>query len=119
MLVCLALMACLCFFWLGCSNIRGFQHADDGVLSPYAARHAADIARAEADVLDRIADRDSEAASGVVDAATSLADSLGAPAAVGGVLGALATLWIPPPGTRRKKKSTQWTSAKSAQAGTC
>lgn len=98
---------CGLFVTLGCSNVRGFQYADDGTLSPSVARAAADMARAEAEALDNIADRNSEHAGNIADAATGLAESLGAPAAVGGILGALATLWVPPPGTRRKKEAAK------------
>jgi len=103
-LLTLGAIVAVLFLQFGCSNVRGFQYADDGPLSPYAARQAAEMARAEAEALDRIADRDSELASGIANAATGLADSLGAPAAVGGIIGALSTLWIPPPGTRRKRR---------------
>tara|TARA_R110002110_G_scaffold102103_1_gene259085 strand:- start:1374 stop:1742 length:369 start_codon:yes stop_codon:yes gene_type:complete len=106
-LVCIAGLATLCFIQFGCTPVKGFNYTGDGPLSPYAARQAADVARAEADALDSIADRDSEAASGLASAASNLADSLGAPAAVGGILGALATLWVPPPGTRKKKKEQE------------
>ncbi len=104
-LVCLAGLVALLFMQYGCSAVKGFSYTEDGPLTPYAARQAADIARAEADALDMIADRDSEAATGIADAASNLADSLGAPAAVGGIIGALATLWVPPPGSRKKKKT--------------
>lgn len=106
-LICLAGLTAMLFIQYGCSAVKGFNYTEDGPLTPYAARQAADVARAEADALDLIADRDSEAAAGLADAASNLADNLGAPAAVGGILGALATLWIPPPGSRKKKKAEE------------
>ena len=88
----------------GCSNVKGFQYASDGPLTAGEARNAALMAQAEADALNRIAEGNDRQATSFVNAAKSIADQVGAPAAVGTAIGALSTLWVPPPGRRKKKE---------------
>ena len=88
----------------GCSNVKGFQYASDGPLTAGEARNAAMMAQAEADALNQIADGNDRQATSFVNAAKSIADQVGAPAAIGTAIGALSTLWVPPPRRRKKKE---------------
>ena len=87
--------------FFGCQPVKGFQYAN-GNLSSLEARNAAAVARAEAEALENIAAENDRTATRLVNTASNLANDLGA-GGVGAVIGALSTLWVPPP--RRKKKT--------------
>tara|TARA_R100001463_G_scaffold29034_4_gene66275 strand:+ start:438 stop:824 length:387 start_codon:yes stop_codon:yes gene_type:complete len=95
--------AALCVF-IGCQT-NGFQYLPDGELaSPGAMRNAAATARAEADALDAMADRQNQGIANIIGVVDKGAEMMGAPAVVGGLLGAVSTLFVPPPGTRKKQE---------------
>lgn len=98
---------------VGCSEVRGFQYAGDGVIEPRSAREAAIVARAEADALEQIAAEQTDATRRGFAAAEDAAAAVGAPEIVAGLIGAASTLFVPPPGTRRRQER-----AAAAAAGT-
>ena len=87
----------------GCAA-NGFQYLPDGVASPGAMRNAAATARAEADALDAMANRTDATIGNTIGVLEKGAEIMGAPAIVGGLLGAAGTLFVPPPGTARKRR---------------
>ena len=89
----------------GCTPIRGFQYVDDPAIgiSAGTARQAAAVARAEADALDAIADENEAATARIFSAVTQATSGLET-GILGAILGAGATLFVPPPGTRRKRE---------------
>lgn len=90
----------------GCSSVNGFRSLSDGQAGTPELRKAAATARAEADALDAIADQQSEQLRQAVDGAHGLAESLGAPELVTGLIAGLGGLLVPSP-IRRKKKPTE------------
>tara|TARA_Y100001938_G_C7782131_1_gene278401 strand:+ start:98 stop:481 length:384 start_codon:yes stop_codon:yes gene_type:complete len=88
----------------GCSNVKGFAYADDGVLTAGQARQAAAVAQAEADALNSIANEQDRTAQGILNAVDTAASSVGAPEIVSALIGAAGALFIPPPGSRRKRE---------------
>ncbi len=86
----------------GCSSVTGFRSLSDGQAATPELRKAAATARAEADALDAIADQQSEQLRQAVDGAQGLAESLGAPELVTGLIAGLGGLLVPSP-IRRKK----------------
>lgn len=86
----------------GCSSVNGFRSLSDGQAATPELRKAAATARAEADALDAIADQQSEQLRQAVDGAHGLAESLGAPELVTGLIAGLGGLLVPSP-IRRKK----------------
>ncbi|MCH9838543.1 hypothetical protein K0U83_22970 [bacterium] len=90
----------------GCSSVNGFRSLSDGQAATPELRKAAATARAEADALDAIADQQSEQLRQAVDGAHGLAESLGAPELVTGLIAGLGGLLVPSP-IRRKKKPTE------------
>ena len=90
----------------GCSSVTGFRSLSDGQAATPELRKAAATARAEADALDAIADQQSEQLRQAVDGAHGLAESLGAPELVTGLIAGLGGLLVPSP-IRRKKKTAE------------
>ena len=86
----------------GCSSVTGFRSLSDGQAGTPELRKAAATARAEADALDAIADQQSEQLRQAVDGAHGIAESLGAPELVTGLIAGLGGLLVPSP-IRRKK----------------
>jgi len=86
----------------GCSSVTGFRSLSDGQAATPELRKAAATARAEADALDAIADQQSEQLRQAVDGAHGIAESLGAPELVTGLIAGLGGLLVPSP-IRRKK----------------
>ena len=86
----------------GCSSVIGFRSLSDGQAGTPELRKAAATARAEADALDAIADQQSEQLRQAVDGAHGLAESLGAPELVTGLIAGLGGMLVPSP-IRRKK----------------
>jgi len=87
----------------GCSSVNGFRSLSDGQAGTPELRKAAATARAEADALDAIADEQTQQIRQAVDGAHGLAESLGAPELVTGLIAGLGGLLVPSP-IRRKKK---------------
>lgn len=104
--VCVSALAYLCVS-AGCSQVKGFAYADDGVMNATQARQAAAVAQAEADALNSIANEQDRSARQILGAVDTAASTLGAPEIVSGLIGAAATLFVPPPGTRRKRLNEQ------------
>ena len=90
----------------GCSSVKGFGSLSDGQAATPELRKAAATARAEADALDAIADQQTQQLRDAVDGAHGLAESLGAPELVTGLIAGLGGLLVPSP-IRRKKKPTE------------
>tara|TARA_R100000655_G_scaffold72899_4_gene111393 strand:+ start:198 stop:584 length:387 start_codon:yes stop_codon:yes gene_type:complete len=90
----------------GC-NTNGFQYLPDGFATPGSMRNAAATARAEADALDAMANRTDATIGNTIGVLEKGADIIGAPAIVGGLLGAAGTLFVPPPGTARKRRKAE------------
>lgn len=90
----------------GCT-VRGFQNVPDGPTSPSQLRSAAAIARAEATALEEVADQQEGVIRQVVGTVQQMADSLGAPAVLTGLLGAGAGFMVPTPGQRRRERIAQ------------
>ena len=91
----------------GCKT-NGFQYLpSDSLASPASMRNAAATARAEADALDAMADNTDRNISNTIGALEKGAEMIGAPAIVGGLLGAAGTLFVPPPGTARKRRKAE------------
>lgn len=95
--VCLGLNA-------GCM-VRGFQNLpSDSLTTPGQLRSAAAIARAEAVALDAIAAEQQGVIDRTIGMVREASDSIGAPAAVTGILGAAAGWMVPTPGSRRRER---------------
>jgi len=90
----------------GCSSVKGFRSLSDGQAATPELRKAAATARAEADALDAIADQQTQQLRDAVDGAHGLAESLGAPELVTGLIAGLGGLLVPSP-IRRKKKTAE------------
>lgn len=97
----------------GCSDVRGFSYAGDGVMSSSQARQAAAVAQAEANALNSIAEEQDRSARSMLSAVDTAASNLGAPEIVSALIGAAGTLFIPPPGSRRKQEKAM----KAAKSG--
>ena len=87
----------------GCS-VNGFRTVPDGLTTPSQLRSAAAVARAEADALDQIAEEREGAIQQVIQTAQGVADQLGAPAVLTGLLGAAGGWLVPTPGQRRRER---------------
>ena len=87
----------------GCSRVNGFRSLSDGPAGTPELRKAAATARAEADALDAIADEQTQQLRRAVDGAQGLAESLGAPELVTGLIAGLGGLLVPSPIKRKKR----------------
>lgn len=87
----------------GCS-VNGFRSVPDGLTTPSQLRSAAAVARAEADALDQIAEEREGAIQQVIQTAQGVADQIGAPALLTGLLGAAGGWLVPTPGQRRRER---------------
>jgi len=87
----------------GCSHVNGFRSLSDGPAGTPELRKAAATARAEADALDAIADEQTQQLRRAVDGAQGLAESLGAPELVTGLIAGLGGLLVPSPIKRKKR----------------
>lgn len=87
----------------GCS-VNGFRSVPDGLTTPSQLRSAAAVARAEADALDQIAEEREGAIQQIIHTAQGVADQIGAPALMTGLLGAAGGWLVPTPGQRRRER---------------
>lgn len=87
---------------VGCTQVRGFQYAEDGNLTVAEARQAAIVAQAEADALWEIAGEHERTANHLAGQAEGIARTVGAPELVSGLIGAAAGLFVPAPRLRKK-----------------
>ena len=84
--------------------VKGFDRIPDGLTTPTQVRSGAAVARAEAVALDAIAAEQQGVIDRTVGMIREATDSIGAPAAVSGLLGAAAGWMVPTPGSRRREK---------------
>lgn len=87
----------------GCM-VKGFTQIPDGLTTPTQLRSGAAIARAEAVALDAIAAEQQGVIDRTVGMIREASDSIGAPAAITGLMGAAAGWMVPTPGSRRREK---------------
>ena len=101
----LALALSLYLVLVGCTPIQGFSYLQDSTVgvSSGQARQAAIVAEAEALALRAIADENDAAVSRVLGAVTEATSGIET-GILGAILGGAATLFVPPPGTRRKRE---------------
>ena len=90
---------------IGCGQIRGFQYASDGTLTAGEARQAASVAQAEANALNDIADQHDQTTRRVIETTGTILEQVGAPEIISALVGAAAALFVPPPGSRKKKNA--------------
>lgn len=98
------LVGIVAVFFTGCADVKGFAYTGDGMMSASQARQAAAVASAEAAALNEIADQQDATAQGILGAVDQAASAIGAPEIVSALIGAAGTLFIPPPGSRRKRE---------------
>lgn len=96
------MFVCLCSS-AGCS-VTGFRTVPDGLTTPSQLRSAAAVARAEAEALDAVADEQQGVIDRTVATVQNVADQLGAPAVLTGLIGAGAGFMVPTPGQRRRER---------------
>lgn len=92
-----------CLVLSGCS-VTGFSTLPDGMTTPSQLRSAAAIARAEGQALEEIADQQEGVIREITGQIQQVAESLGAPAIVTGLIAGGAGFLIPTPGQRRREK---------------
>tara|TARA_R110001583_G_scaffold38611_2_gene124645 strand:+ start:1006 stop:1383 length:378 start_codon:yes stop_codon:yes gene_type:complete len=107
----LALVLALYFVLAGCTPVQGFAYVNDSDglrpgITASQARQAAAVAEAEAAALRAIADENDAAVSRVLGAVTDATSGIET-GILGAVLGGAATLFVPPPGTRRKREEAK------------
>jgi len=90
----------------GCS-VNGFRQVPNGLTTPSQLRSAAAIARAEATALDQIAEQQEGFILKVTDGARQAAETLGAPAALTGLLGLAGGWMVPTPGQRKRTQQAK------------
>ena len=106
-LLLLGALAALVWLLSGCTPIRGFGSlADSDWISSTTARQAAAVAEAEAIALRAIADENDALISRVLGAVTEATSGMET-GILGLILGGAATLFVPPPGRRRKEEPTE------------
>ena len=87
----------------GCA-VRGFQTIPDGLAIPSQLRAGAAVNRAQAEALDEIANQNEGFVQRIADGAQQVAQGIGAPAVLTGLIGASAGLVVPSPGQRRRER---------------
>ncbi len=104
---------------IGCS-VKGFPQLDGTFHTPQQLRSAAAIATAQGQALSEIADQQQGMIGSVLSTAQRVAEGLGAPAVLTGLLGAAGGFLVPTPGQRRRqqlaKTEGEIEAKKSAQA---
>ena len=90
----------------GCS-VSGFRTVPDGLTTPTQLREGAAVARAEATALDDLADIQESTIRRIAANAGQVADTIGAPAIVSGLIGAGAGFMVPTPGQRRRTQQAK------------
>lgn len=93
-----------CLLSSGGCTVRGFSNLPDGATTSSQLRSAAAVARAEADALDEIADQRQDVIDRTIATVQGVADQIGAPAVLTGLLGAGAGFFVPTPGQRRRER---------------
>ena len=88
---------------IGCS-VKGFPQLDGTFHTPQQLRSAAAIATAQGQALNEIADQQQGMISGMLETAQGVAEGLGAPAVLTGLLGAAGGFLVPTPGQRRRQQ---------------
>ena len=88
----------------GCA-VEGFQYLPDGLASPGQMRAAANTARSEAMALDAIADQTEAATNNAIGFIQEAAGGLGFGGLAPLLLGGLAGVLIPAPGTKKKEQA--------------
>ena len=97
-------IGCLLLNASGCT-VKGFQNVPNNQpTTPSQLRSAAAVARAEAQALDAIAAEQQGVIDRTVSMVTQASDSIGAPAAISGLLGAAAGWMVPTPGSKRRER---------------
>ena len=100
----LALAVALFVILSGCTPVRGFAYVNDSDgITASQARQAAAVAEAEAAALRSIAEENDAAVSRVLGAVTDATSGVET-GILGAILGGAATLFVPPPGSRRKRE---------------
>ena len=87
-----------CLLSSGGCTVRGFSNLPDG------ATTSSQLRRAEADALDQIADQRQDVIDRTIATVQGVADQIGAPAVLTGLLGAGAGFFVPTPGQRRRER---------------
>ena len=87
----------------GCS-VKGFPQLDGTFHTPQQLRSAAAIATAQGQALNEIADQQQGMITSVLETAQGVAEGLGAPAVLTGLLGAAGGFLVPTPGQRRRQQ---------------
>jgi len=87
----------------GCS-VKGFPQLDGTFHTPQQLRSAAAIATAQGQALNEIADQQQGMITSVFETAQGVAEGLGAPAVLTGLLGAAGGFLVPTPGQRRRQQ---------------
>ena len=95
-------IVCLCLS-SGCS-VKGFPQLEGDFHTPQQLRSAAAIATAQGQALNEIADQQQGMISGMLETAQGVAEGLGAPAVLTGLLGAAGGFLVPTPGQRRRQQ---------------
>ena len=88
---------------IGCS-VKGFPQLEGDLHTPQQLRSAAAIATAQGQALNEIADQQQGMISGMLETAQGVAEGLGAPAVLTGLLGAAGGFLVPTPGQRRRQQ---------------
>lgn len=100
----------------GCS-VNGFRQVPDGLTTPSQLRSAAAVARAEATALDQIAEEQEGVITRMVEGAQQAASSVGAPAALTGLLGLAGGWMVPTPGQRKRAEQAKAEGKLEAKSG--
>ena len=87
----------------GCS-VKGFPQLDGMFHTPQQLRSAAAIATAQGQALNEIADQQQGMITSVLSTAQGVAEGLGAPAVLTGLLGAAGGFLVPTPGQRKRQQ---------------
>lgn len=88
---------------IGCS-VKGFPQLDGTFHTPQQLRSAAAIATAQGQALNEIADQQQGMITSVFETAQGVAEGLGAPAVLTGLLGAAGGFLVPTPGQRKRQQ---------------
>ena len=98
-----AILTCVLLALSGCS-VQGFRTIPDGLTTPSQLRQGAAVSRAEAQALEQMADEQEGVIREITGTAQQMAESLGAPALLTGLIGAGAGFMVPTPGQKRREK---------------